>query len=139
VTEVGYKYHMNDIEAAIGLVQLKFLDADNARRLQIAQLYREGLADVPGIKLLCYEKNRMSSNHLFCILAENRNELIQKLNQNGINVSVHYQRNDTFPMYEKHDLPNTEYFCNHVLSLPMHLKLTDQEIEYIINQIRKGW
>ncbi len=139
VLEVGFKYHMNDVEAAIGLEQLKYLDADNARRAQIASVYRTQLAAVPGVKLLDYAHDRQSSFHLCCILAERRNALVDKLRENGVGVGVHYRRNDAYPMYDSQELPNTEYFTSRVISLPLHLDLTDEEIAYVCCLIKEGW
>ena len=136
VPEVGFNYYMNDIQAAIGLAQLSHLDEDNARRTAIADLYRQKLSNVPGIRLLSYKDNRKSSYHLFSILAEKRNDLVNKLRDAGVDVGVHYRRNDLYPMYQKHDLPNTEYFWQREISLPMHLQLTDEQVEYITDVIR---
>jgi perosamine synthetase len=139
VNEVGYKYYMNDIEAAIGLVQLRHLDEDNARRAGIAGQYRRRLADVPGIRLLQYKKDRTSSNHMFCVLVEERNRLVDKLRGQGVDVGVHYRRNDQYPMYQEQDLPNAEHFWRRVISLPMYVQLTDEQIDYVCDVIRKGW
>jgi perosamine synthetase len=139
VPEVGYNYYMNDIQAAIGLAQLSHLDEDNARRTAIVGLYRQRLSNVPGIKLLSYKDDRKSSYHLFSILAEKRDDLVNKLRDAGVDVGVHYQRNDLYPMYEKQDLPNVEYFWKREISLPMHLQLTDEHVDYITDVIRKGW
>lgn len=139
VPEVGFKCHMNDIQAAIGLAQLKKLDEYNRRRNEIADMYREKLHNVPGIKFLNYKSDRKSSYHLFCILAENRNTLVDKLRSSGVDVSVHYKRNDLYNMYEKYNLPNTEYFWSSVISLPMHVLLTEDDIDYVTDTIRKGW
>jgi perosamine synthetase len=139
VTEVGFKYHMNDIQAAIGLAQLYHLDKENARRAEIAAHYREALSNVPGIKLLHYTNDRTSSYHLFCILAENRDALVRKLQSSGVEVGVHYQRNDSYPMFDEHNLPNTEFFFQRTISLPMHLDLTDDQVHYVTNIIKGGW
>jgi perosamine synthetase len=139
VTEVGFNYYMNDIQAAIGLVQLSHLDEDNARRTAIAGQYRQGLSNVPGIRLLSYKDDRKSSYHLFSILAEKRDDLVDKLRDAGVDVGVHYRRNDLYPMYEKQDLPNAEYFWQREISLPMHLQLTDEQVDYITGVIRRGW
>jgi perosamine synthetase len=139
VTEVGFNYYMNDITAAIGLAQLSHLDEDNARRVAIAGQYRQRLSSVPGIRLLSYKEDRKSSYHLFSILAEKRDDLVDKLRDAGVDVGVHYRRNDQYPMYEKQDLPNTEYFWKREISLPMHLQLTDEQMDYITGIIRKGW
>jgi len=140
VTELGFKYHMNDIHAAIGLAQLRRLDADNARRSEIATRYRRGLVGAPGVRLLRQSNDRMSSNHLFCILVENRDSLVLKLKSAGIETSVHYRRNDLYPMFRRDDsLINAEQFWQSVLSLPLHLLLTDEQVDYVIAQIRGGW
>ena len=139
VSEVGFNYYMNDIKAAIGLAQLSFLDEDNTRRAAIADQYRQRLSNVPGVRLLQYKDDRKSSYHLFCILAEKRNMLVDKLRAHEVDVGVHYRRNDQYPMYQEQDLPNTEYFWRRAISLPMHLQLTDEQVDYITDVIRKGW
>jgi perosamine synthetase len=139
VQEVGYNYQMDDIHAAIGLAQLPFLDDDNARRRDIAGIYRDELSHVPGISLLRYEDDRNSSYLLFPILAEEREQLLKKLRAGGIDASVHYRRNDTYPMYEEQDLPQAESFSRSVISLPMHILLTDDQVSRVTTLIREGW
>lgn len=130
---------MNDIGAAIGLEQLKRLDDENARRSAMASLYREALARVPGLELPPASDDRSSSYHLFPVLVEKREELIARMREAGIGVGVHYRRNDEYPMYERADLPGAEYFSSRVMSLPMHLDLTDADMETIAPVIRGGW
>ena len=139
VHELGFRYHMNDMQAAIGLSQMEYIDQDNARRKEIAQKYSSLLADVPGLNMLERLDDRESSNFLFCVLADNRNALAAKLAENGVATAVHFRRNDTYSMYEEAYLPSTEYFCSHALSLPMHTLLTDDEVEFICKIIREGW
>jgi perosamine synthetase len=139
VCEIGYKCAMNDIQAAIGLAQLPRLDAENARRSAIAAEYRRQLAGVPGLRMLEYAADRASSYHLFSVRAENRDGLISKLRGAGISAGVHYERNDAFPMYKKQELPNAELFWRSAVSLPMHLMLTDEQVEYICRTICEGW
>lgn len=140
VPEVGFKYHMNDMQAAIGLAQLKRLEAENARRAQIVARYRRGLGDVPGVRLLRQSDDRTSANHLCCILVERRDELVTKLKSVGIETGVHYRRNDLYSMYQHDDdLVNAERFWRSTLSLPLHLLLTEEQVDYIIAEIRGGW
>jgi len=139
VTDVGFKYHMNDVEAAVALVQLHHLDESNARRAEIAAHYGERLSGVPGIRLLQYKNDRTSSFCMYCVLAERRDALVDKLRAHGVEAGVHYRRNDQYPMYEEQDLPNTEYFWRRVISLPMHLQLTNEQVDYVTDVIRKGW
>ena len=140
VQEVGFRYHMNDIHAAIGLAQLPFLEEDNRRRAEIAALYRAGLAEVPGIGLLTRAEDRVCSNFLFCALAERRDDLLRKLSETGIGVSVHFKRNDEYPMFTRaDDLPHTDWFCARAISLPMYPALQDEEVGSVIDLIREGW
>jgi perosamine synthetase len=139
VVEVGFRYAMNDVQAAIGLAQLPRLDQENDRRREIAHQYQSRLARVPGLELLRPQEDRVSSHHLFCILAEGRNALVEKLRSAGVDVGVHYKRCDQYRMYEEQDLHNTERFCKRALSLPMHLGLNEEHIEYITDTIRAGW
>ena len=139
VPEVGFKYHMNDIAAAIGIAQLPLVDAENARRNEIASIYRGRLADVPGVTMLRQYDDRTNSHHFFSILVESRDTLVDRLKEAGIDTGVHYRRNDIYPMYEKADLPNTESFWSRELSLPMHLGLMDDDVHYVCDRIETGW
>ena len=139
VPEVGYKYHMNDIAAAIGLAQLRLLDEQNARRAAIASAYRAQLEKVPGVTLSPESDDRTSSYHLFPIIVENRDALLLKLREAGIGTGVHYRRNDAYSMYERTDLPATEWFSSHVLSLPMHMCLSDEDVGCVTRAIASGW
>jgi dTDP-4-amino-4,6-dideoxygalactose transaminase len=94
---------------------------------------------VARVQLLHYKHDRTSSFHLFCILAEERDALVEKLRASDVDVGVHYQRNDQYPMYEEQDLPNVERFWRSVISLPMHPGLTDEHVDYVTDIIQKGW
>jgi perosamine synthetase len=139
VPEVGFKYHMNDIEAAIGLAQLDVLDSENARRAEIAASYRAALSSVAGITLMAQSPDRASSFHLFPVLVEGREAFLARMKEAGIGIGVHYRRNDEYPMYRKSHLPNAEWFSERVVSLPMHLCLTDDDVAYVTSTIASGW
>ncbi len=139
VSEVGFRYHLSDLHAAIGLAQLPFLEEDNRRRAAIAARYRAGLAGVAGLTLLEQPADRVSAHFLFCVLAERREALLAALAAHGVGASVHFPRNDEYPMFRRQELPQTEYFTSHVVSLPMHPGLTDAEVDYVLEVIREGW
>jgi perosamine synthetase len=139
VPEAGLRAHMTDVDAAIGLAQLPYLEQENERRAAIAARYRGGLAGVPGLELLRYEEDRRSSNHLFCVLAERRDDLVEKLGEHGIDVGVHYRPSYCYPMFEGEPLPNVESFWRRVISLPMHLLLEDEDVDRVVDVIRSGW
>jgi len=137
VDEIGYKYHMNDIMASIGIEQLKYVEKDNDRRREIASIYNEGLRNIDGIELLNYKDDRITSRHLYVMKVDRRDKLIMHLKNNGIAPGVHYLRNDYYNMYDKTHLSNVDEIQDKIISLPLHLHLTNEEVEYVINTIKK--
>ena len=130
---VGYKYNGNSIMAAIGLVQLRYLDRDNAYRRQIADWYKEAFNGVKHVKVIPTARNCETAQHLLQIVVEYRDELLKFLNDNGIYPGVHYLDNTYYKMFEyaKGTCPNSEYYSNKILSLPMHLRLTKRDVKRI--------
>lgn len=140
VEYVGQKYHGNSIMAAIGIVQLRDLDEDNSRRRQIAEWYTEGLASLRNnVKLVEVPEYAESSRHLFQIIVEDRDGLMQALNEVEVYPGVHYTDNTQYSMYEyaKGTCPYAEHISNHVLSLPIHLQLTHEDVKFIVSIIKE--
>ena len=140
VEYVGNKYHGNSIMAAIGIVQLKHLDRDNAYRRQIAEWYTEGFKDLGDkIKLVYVPKNCESSRHLFQIIVDKRDEMMLALNQQEIYPGVHYVDNTEYRMYQYAEgtCPNARYISDHVISLPMHLRLSYEDVQFVIKVVKE--
>ena len=138
VEYVGEKAHGNSIVASIAIVQLKYLDRDNAYRRQIAAWYRERFEKYADqIKMVNIPKECSYSGHLFQILVDNRDEVILKLNAADIYPGVHYADNTLYRMYAyaHGTCPYAEYVSDHVLSLPMHLQLTYDDVQYIADEV----
>ena len=134
VSEVGYKYHGNSIMAALGLVGLKYLEQDNEKRRKIVNQYIALLNN----KVTYIEHNNCSSSrHLFQIIVNNREEVIEHLQSCNIYPGVHYVDNTFYKPYEQESIscPKSRYYSNHVLSLPLHLSLEDNDIKYIVEKI----
>ena len=140
VEYLGYKYHGNSIMAAIGLVQLKYLDIDNQYRRQIAKWYDEKFAGSTSIKPIPIPEGCESSRHLYIIEVENRDELLDSLNQNGIYPGVHYRDNTEYTMYSyaKGTCPKANAMSNRILSLPLHLNITQNDADYISDIVIKN-
>ena len=140
VEYVGYKAHGNSVMASLALVSLKYLDADNEYRRTIAKMYDDAFADCPNIELIPIAPNCESSRHLYQILVPNRDELILKLNAAGIYPGVHYRDNTEYRMYEyaRGTCPYAKYVSDHTLSLPMHVRLTDDDVKYIIETVKEN-
>lgn len=141
VKETGYKYHMNDISAALGLEHLKEIRSILSRRANIVRRYREELSDVPGIRLFENQEDRVNANWLFSMHVEKREDFVRAMNELGVEVSVVHLRIDRNDIFggERDDLPELEKFTNTHISIPLHTQLTDDEIEYIIRGIKEGW
>jgi perosamine synthetase len=139
VTEPGVKGAMNDIVAAIGLAQLSHLEAGNRRRREIVERYRARLEGVRGLELLREHDDRVSSNHLFCVLAERRDLLAETLASHGIEVGVHFRPSYSYAMFGGELLPGVESFWRRVVSLPLHLQLGAEDVDRVVDVIRGGW
>ncbi|MBE0601198.1 MAG: DegT/DnrJ/EryC1/StrS aminotransferase family protein, partial [Firmicutes bacterium] len=138
VEYVVYKYNGNAIMAAIGLAQLPRLDTDNAYRRQMAQWYTDGFkpySDV--IKLVETPAECESAQHLFQILVEDRDGLLAYLNQHEIFPGVHYIDNIEYRMYRYADgtCPKARYASDHILSLPLHMRLTREDVQKVVDTV----
>ncbi len=139
VEYVGEKGHGNSVMAAIGLVQLKYLDRDNAYRRQLAAWYREALGECGDkVQTVRIEEGCESSYHLFQICADNRDELMMALNAADIYPGVHYASNINYKMYSyaKGTCPYSDYVSEHTISLPMNMYVTYEDVRRICGVIR---
>lgn len=139
IWEVGYKYHMNDIAATMGIEQLAYFDSVSKRRAEIAKIYREELEGIPGIELLENKPDRKHANWMFAIHVNERTKFAEMMRANHIEVAVHNWRNDKYTVFGglRKDLPNLERVDNSLISIPLHHKLSDQDVDYIIKTIKK--
>ena len=130
IVELGYKYHMNDIAAAMGLAQLEVFDAAQARRRTLNRLYRKELASVSGLTLLEEKTDRVSGCWLFTIQVERRLDFIKALKSRGVEAAVWHQRIDRNSLFggERTDLPNQARFNDEQVSIPCRSTLADAEV-----------
>ncbi len=138
VESVGFKYHGNSIMASIGLVQLNYLDEDNARRREIASLYNSLLENEKNIQIIQTAPNCESSRHLYQICVDKRDEVIQFLYDNEIFPGVHYIDNTEYRMFSaaKGTCPNAMQKSNSLISLPVHLNLTNEDVHFVVEKLK---
>lgn len=139
--EIGFKYHMNDLAASVGLGNLADFKKNLAIRRKIAKYYRNGLKNVPGLTLLDYKDDRESAYWLFTVLVERREDFIRKLKEKGIPTSVVHLRIDRNSVFggKTAGLVGQERFDEQQISIPIHSKLSSSQIELIISTIKRGW
>ena len=133
VEHLGFKYHGNSIMAAIGLAQIKYLDADNSYRRQLCNWYDEWLSREAVVKRVMIAEGCESSRHLYQILLPNRDEVLLALNNANIFPGVHYRDNTEYSMYSNQGnaCPNARYFSDSAISLPLHLRMTREDVGYV--------
>jgi dTDP-4-amino-4,6-dideoxygalactose transaminase len=137
VTQPGYKYHGNSIMAAIALVQLRYVDQDNAYRRQLSKWYDDELQNSNSVLRVPMSEECEPSRHLYQIRVTRRDEVLLGLNSLGIYPGVHYRTNTDYTMYShlSHTCPNAIAFSNEVISLPLHLRMTSKDVSTICKSL----
>ena len=139
VDEIGLKCHMNDIMAAIGLVQLRKLESMNERRREIAEYYTKAFKDISWIETPAMDTDDYKSSwHIYHIKCENRDELSVWLQEHGIATGVHYTPIHTYSCYgNQPKLEKAESVFKKILSLPMYPDLIHEDLKYIVKSIKE--
>jgi perosamine synthetase len=138
VTDLGLKYQMNDIAAAIGLVQLAKLERMNARRRLLAARYDAALGDLGWLSVPVVRPDVTSARHNYAVQLDRRDELRAWLAERGIAAGVHYMPLHLHPFYRpvRGSLPAAERAWRRLLLLPLYPDLTDDEQEQVIRAVR---
>ena len=141
IVDNGNKYNTTDINASLGIVQLKKQDELWQKRQKIAQRYSEAFKDSSNITLPVIKENRETSWHLYVVKVKKRDEVIERLKALGIGCSVHFIPVHKHSYYrEKYGYKDENYpVANRVfeesLSLPIYPDMSDEEIEYVIKNL----
>jgi dTDP-4-amino-4,6-dideoxygalactose transaminase len=146
VTELGYNYRMTEMNAALGIEQLKKLRRSNRIRKSLVKIYIGNLEGTGGLSIPFLNYPRDSAFHLFPILLEkdrDREKFMQTLRRKGIQTSIHYPPVHKFSYYQKNlrasrnKLPLTEYVGAHEVTLPLHPLLKERDILFVCDQIKR--
>lgn len=139
ITTTGYRYHMSNINAAIGLVQLRKADEFIRARRRLVRLYDAALRDVPSLELLDHDYDGAAPfNYVVRVRGGRRNALLDALAAKGIVAGVHYIPNHLQPVFKPFagPLPATEAVWEEILSLPLYSSLTDADLEIAAGEVR---
>lgn len=138
VRELGFKAHLNDIPAAIGIAQLEKLDRLNRRRREINGIYSEALSELDWIETPVEKEYAESAFHNYVIKLPSRDRFIDYMASKGVSIGVHYFPNHLYKMYEPYyrKLPVVEEVWKKIATLPMFPDLTDSEVAFIIDKVK---
>lgn len=141
ITEVGYKYAMNNVNATIGKVQMKFINQNIDRYIANGKAYDKALAGVSGVKIVKYNHNTEPSYWLYTMRVENRADFIKMMESSGVTASPLHHRSDTHSIFKesRRDLPNMEEWYNSFVHIPCGWWVGEEERNRIIELIKKGW
>lgn len=142
-----YKCNMTDIMAALGLMQLERYPQLLARRKEIIQRYDEGVKDLNVKVLNHYGNDHQGSGHLYVVrmlglTSAQRNEVITKMAERGVACNVHYKPLPMMTAYKAlgfdiKDYPNAYHLFENEITLPLHTKLTDEDVEYVLASFKE--
>ena len=145
----GYKYNMMDIQAAIGIHQLPRVDEYWKKRQEIWNRYNETFRDLPVFTPAPVEPDTRHAYHLYTLLLDidnlkiTRNKFLDEMTKRNIGVGVHYIALHLHPYYQRTfgykrgDFPNTEWISDRTVSLPLSAKLTNEDVEDVIEAVRE--
>ncbi|UCG15677.1 MAG: DegT/DnrJ/EryC1/StrS family aminotransferase [Phycisphaerales bacterium] len=140
VGELGWKYNLDNIRASLLLPQVGKMDSHCARRRKIAARYDEAFAAVDGIDVMNVRNPAWSARHLYtvCVNAAGRDDMLVDLQEQGIGVAVNYRAVHLLQYFRRlfgfrrGDLPAAESIGDRTISLPLYSKLTDEQVEQVI-------
>lgn len=137
----GYKYHMNNVNATIGLIQLAEIDEVVTTYIENGKFYDRELSTVPGVELLNYYQGSEPSYWLYTLKVENRDKFIAKLAENGISASELHKRNDWHDYLNdfQTQLPVLDDFYTKLVHIPCGWWVTPEDRKKIVKVIKQGW
>jgi UDP-4-amino-4,6-dideoxy-N-acetyl-beta-L-altrosamine transaminase len=146
MVDLGRNYRMTDIQAALGISQLKKIDTFIKRRNDLARVYEELIGDLPWLETPQCHGDITHGWHLYTVLLNGikRNDLYHYLHQNNVGANVHYIPIYRFTYYQKHfpnnprTFPVTEDVFDRIITLPLHPGMKEGEIEYVSETLKKA-
>ena len=141
IDEWGFKFHMNDVNAAVGIENLKEVNEIILKHKSNAKYYDDNLQNVKGLTLLDRNGDRESSFWIYSMLVDRRDDFMKWMKECGIIVSQVHERNDKHTTVEKFitNLPTLDETIGKIISIPVGWWVTEEQREYIVECIKKGW
>lgn len=141
INETGYKYAMNNVNATIGLVQMKHIEHTIGKYIGNGKYFDKFLRGIDGIEVPQYYQNTEPSYWLYTMQVDHRENFISHLQNNGISASPLHYRNDFHSIFNtsKADLPNLDSFYSKLVHIPCGWWVSAEDRERIVEVIKKGW
>jgi len=136
----GFKYNLTDIASALGIHQLRKLDAFNARRAELAGRYRRGLEGAPGVELPAAPAYpHRHAWHLFTVLVPRRDEFMARMKEANVGTGLHFEAVHRSSLYRGSSgpLPATEEVCDRIVSLPLFPGMSHGDIDDAVDAVRR--
>ena len=137
----GFKYHMNNVNATIGLVQIPEIQSVIDAHIENGKFFDKELQNIPGVELLKYYQGSEPSYWLYTMKVENRNGFIKKLSEKGVMASELHKRSDFHEFLNDFNsyLPNLDRFYDKLVHLPCGWWVKAEDREIIVKTIKEGW
>lgn len=138
ISEPGYKYHMNDIDASIGLANLPHIPGNLDRAREIAEFYDQELGDLQGLEIIERPPNTSPSFWLYTIKVDDRDQFVDFMRDQGITTSQVHKRNDLHSCvntYRDPQLPGVDELSARMVCIPIGWWLADEDVDYIVNTV----
>lgn len=141
ITEVGYKYAMNNVNATIGNIQMKFIDENINRYIENGKAYDKALEGIPGVRLVKYNRHTEPSYWLYTMRVENREDFIRMMEASDIAASPLHHRSDTHTIFKesRRELPQMDEWYKSFVHIPCGWWVDDATRDRIVELIKKGW
>jgi dTDP-4-amino-4,6-dideoxygalactose transaminase len=138
ILEYGYKYHMNDISATIGIEQLNYIDKIVGKHIENQEYYDKALQNIKGVSVIEKPSISKSSSWLYTMHIEKRDLFSIWMTEQKVMTSRVHERNDNHTAFKefKTDLPNVNLFNNSQVSIPVGWWITNEDREYIVDKIK---
>jgi dTDP-4-amino-4,6-dideoxygalactose transaminase len=139
VTTQGYRYHMSNINAAIGIAQLKKVDSFIQKKKEIVHKYNDAFMNVDGVRILSWNlKETAPFTYIIRVLNGAREDLIAFLKEKGVGTGIHYIPNHLQPFFKPFtmSLPITELIGEEILTLPLYFDMTDEQTSTVIEAVK---
>jgi dTDP-4-amino-4,6-dideoxygalactose transaminase len=141
IPEWGYKFHMNDVAATIGMENMTLADKNIGKAIENAKYYENQLKGLNGIELTQMVQHKNSSYWLFTMLVDSRSEFTHMMGRKGIAVSRVHERNDKHTCFRpfRKELPMLEEVIGKMICIPVGWWVSKEDREYIVECIKGGW